>query len=312
MEKTIEWLLEDNNPAVKYNTLKYILNKNLLPEEEAAFKCQISLNEPVKSILAIQADNNPDSNVLYTFTPMYKSIFWQLYFLSVLGATVNPHLIDLPVKEFTKNMQSAKGSFPSTGRYKGNLICMQGMALEMLLLFGYSKDDFTVNLLNYINDNIYKNDFRCRYKQNLKCPWGATKVLKALNLLPESIKGNDSVKTVEKAKKFLISHDISEANYPRKKSRSGRWFLFGFPRGIWSDILELTGALVDSGCNKKNSNLKKALGYIMYKKNVNNRWRMEYSLNGKMPVDVEKKNMESKWVTYFALKTLVKSNFIKI
>jgi len=312
MEKTIEWLLEDNNPAVKYNTLKNILYINLLPEEENTLKHGISLNDPVKSIIELINTDTPGNENIYSYNPVYKSMFWQLYFLSVLGATVTIPLIDLPLKEFTKNMQSAKGSFPSIGRYKGSLNCMQGIVLEMLLLFGYFKDDFTVNLLNFINDDIYKNDFRCRYKQNLKCPWGATKILKALNLLPESLKGNDSIKTLEKAKKFLISHDIAEANYPRKKTRSSRWFHLSFPRGIWSDILELTGALVDAGCNKKNSNIKKALDYIMCKKNSKNRWRMEYSLNGKMPVDVEKKNNESKWITYFALKTLVKSNFLKI
>ncbi|MBN1299203.1 MAG: hypothetical protein JW997_05905, partial [Actinobacteria bacterium] len=158
----------------------------------------------------------------------------------------------------------------------------------------------------------YKNDFRCKYKQNLKCPWGAIKILKAMNLLKDDLKTSETAIATDKARQFLISHDIAEANYPRKKPRSNQWFLFGFPRGLRCDILELTGALVDAGCSKQNPNLKKALKYILGKKNSEGLWKMEYSLNGKMLVDVEKKNKPSKWITYFALKTLKCSNYITI
>jgi len=37
---------------------------------------------------------------------------------------------------------------------------------------------------------------------------------------------------------------------------------------------------------------------------------MEYSLNGRMLVDIEKKNKPSKWITYFALKTLYNSKYL--
>jgi len=39
---------------------------------------------------------------------------------------------------------------------------------------------------------------------------------------------------------------------------------------------------------------------------------MEYSLNGKMLVDIEKNNKPSKWISYFALKSFIKSKFRSI
>jgi hypothetical protein len=88
--------------------------------------------------------------------------------------------------------------------------------------------------------------------------------------------------------------------------------MFGFPRGFQSDILELSCSLVDAGCTVNNSNLKKALKFIHKKRLDDNRWKMDFSLNGKMLVDIEKRNKPSKWITFLAIKTLVRSDYLKL
>jgi len=208
-------------------------------------------------------------------------------------------------------MQNDKGSFPSIGRSTGNLPCMQGMTLEMLLRLGYAEEDFIKKAIGFITDFIYRTDYRCKYWQNFKCPWGTVKILKAFNLIPQEKRDEAVLSTINKAIKFLLSHNIVEAKYPSKKPRSSQWFLFGFPRGYQSDILELTSALVDAGCSKNVANLKAALKYIFAKRQKDGTWKMEFTLNGRMLVDIEKKNKPSKWITFFALKTLLKSGYIK-
>lgn len=86
--------------------------------------------------------------------------------------------------------------------------------------------------------------------------------------------------------------------------------MFGYPRSYQSDILELVSAIVDAGCDKHSQNVKKALDYILYKRLPDGTWKMEYSLNGRMLADIEKKNKPSKWITYFALKTLYNSKYL--
>ncbi len=208
------------------------------------------------------------------------------------------------------DMQTSNGAFPSAGRYSGNLMCMQGITLEMLLRFGYFDTSFTQRLIDFVTDIVFRNDFRCKYRQQLKCPWGIAKIVRALNNIPLENRNESINKTLGKATKFLLSHDIVEANYPRKKEKSRQWAIFGFPRGFQSDILEISQILVDAGCSKQNANLKNALKYIQDKKLDGWKWKMEFSLNGRMLVDIEKKNKPSKWITYFALKTLLKSKFI--
>jgi len=311
MEEIINWLLEDSNPSVKYYTIKNILGEKFNWQAENKLKKHILQSEQVKKILSLRDRAGWWISDNYSFNPLYKSTFWQVYFLSVLGATRELKAIDRSVRLCVKNMQSETGSFPSRERYTGNLICIQGLALEMFLRLGYEQEEFTSSLIDFITGIVFRNDFRCKYRGQLKCPWGAIKVLKAFNLIPERLRNPVITSTINKAIKFLIRYDIVEANYPRKKTRSPHWSLFGFPSGIRSDILELTGALVDSGCEKKNSNLKNALKYIYAKKDKDGFWKMEHSLNGKMLVDIERKNKPSKWVTYFALKTLLKSDYVR-
>lgn len=312
IEGTIKWLTQDDNPSVKYYTLKNILSEKLSEKEIAIHEKNIESSFPVKAILDLQDSQGWWLENKYGFSPYYKNTFWQVYFLSLLGLSKKNEKINQALNILIKNMQSPEGSFPSSYKYMGSLICFQGITLEMLMRLGYYGFSFTEKLIGFIIDAVYANDFRCKYKNQMKCPWGAIKVLKGLNLISSNHISSGVLATINKAKKFLISHDIVEANYPRKKSRSTQWHLFGFPRGYQSDILELTVTLVDSGCKKQNHNLKNALKYIYSKCDDNGCWKLEHSLNGKMLVDIEKRNRPSKWITYFALKTLLDSNYIKL
>ncbi|MBM3713541.1 MAG: hypothetical protein FJW56_08935 [Actinobacteria bacterium] len=311
MYKVIEWLLEDDNPAVKFYTRKYILPEIIYEDSCSDIEKQIISGEPVKSILNLQHPGGWWFEDSYFLNPLYKNTFWQLYFLSLLGTTRNIKSIDKAVRLIVNNMQSEKGSFLSTKKYKGNLICMQGIALEMLIRLGYLEEDFAKKLIFFINDIVYRDDFRCKYRQQLKCPWGAVKILKAFNLIPDKSRDDNVINTINKSTKFLLGHNIVEAKYPRKKLRSSQWFIFGFPRGFQSDILEIASSLVEAGCSPSNTNLKNALKYISNKRLTDGSWKMEFSLNGRMLVDIEKKNKPSKWITFIALKTLIKSGYIK-
>jgi hypothetical protein len=311
MEEIVGWLLQDDNPSVKYFTRKDILGEKLSKNEAEALNKEILASEPVKSILGLQNSQGWWYEDNFTFNPLYKNTFWQLYFLSQLGINNSNKDVDKAVHLIIKHMQNDKGSFPSVGRYTGNLPCMQGITLEMLLRLGYTNEDFMKKAIGFLTDFVFRTDYRCKYRQNFKCPWGTVKILKAFNLILPDKRDEMVTSASNRAIKFLLSHNIVEAKYPRKKPKSNQWFLFGFPRGCQSDILELTSALVDAGCNKNASNIKAALKYISAKRQKDGTWKMEFTLNGRMLTDIEKKNKSSKWITFFALKTLLKSGYIK-
>ncbi len=311
MESVIAWLTEDNNPYIKYLTHKNILGKKVNKKSSPKIIDHIADYEVVSAILGMQNKEGWWGTDAYSFNPLYKNTFWQLYFLSVMGITRRIGGIDRAVDLVVSHIQKDDGSFSSGSRYSGNLCCMEGISLEMLLRLGYVDYDFTKKAVDFINNLVYRESFRCKYRQNLRCPWGAIKILKAYNLIPARYIDEKIESTKKKALDFLVKYDIVEASYPRKKERSNHWFMFGYPRSYRSDILELVSAVIDGGCSKNSHNVKRALDYILSKRLADGTWRMEYSLNGRMLVDIEKKNKPSKWITYFALKTLYKSKYLE-
>jgi hypothetical protein len=314
MESTIEWLIDKKDPYINYLTNKNILGKKYLKKTfESKIVFDVANSEPAASILNLRNKNGSwGEDKQGSFNPLYKNTFWQLYFLSLLGVKKNIDGIDKGIDLVIEKMQEKEGSFPSRSRYKGILPCMQGIALEMLIRLNYHDNDFTKKTITFINDLAFRENFRCKYRQNLKCPWGAIKILKAFNLISPKKSTGDTLNTKKMASDFLVRYNISKANYPRRKKRSGHWFTFGFPRGYQSDILELVGVLVDAGVNINSNNIKKALDFIDSKRGPEGSWKLEYSLNGRMLVDFEHKNKPSKWITYMALKALYNSNYLKL
>lgn len=311
MEPVITWLTEISDPYVGYLTRKNILGEKINKKKSPEIIDNIANREPVSIILSMQNREGWWGIDNYSFNPLYKNTFWQLYFLSIMGITKRVSGIDKAVSLVVSNIQKDNGSFRPDSGYTKTLCCMQGITLEMLLRLGYIDHDFTKKGIDFINNMVYRESFRCKYRQNLRCPWGAIKILKAYNLIPDKYIDEKTESTKKKALDFLIKYDIVEAAYPRKKNKSNHWSMFGFPRSYQSDILELVSAVVDAGCGGDSHNVKKALDYILSKRLSDGTWNMEYSLNGRMLVDIEKKNKPSKWITYIALKTLYKSRYLE-
>ena len=86
------------------------------------------------------------------------------------------------------------------------------------------------------------------------------------------------------------------------KPKAG-WLKFGYPLHYNSDILEAMRSMADARV-KYDRRMDDALGVIERNMLPDGRWKLAFSLNGKMWVDIEKRGQPSKWVTYHALRVL--------
>ncbi len=99
----------------------------------------------------------------------------------------------------------------------------------------------------------------------------------------------------EKAKqRFLAENGMGELE------PNVSWTRFGFPLNYSSDILEAMFSLATVGTPMSPS-LAQPLQVILDKRGADGLWRLEKSLNGQMWVDVEEKGQPSKWITLFAM-----------
>jgi hypothetical protein len=155
----------------------------------------------------------------------------------------------------------------------------------------------------YRRSGVQAPGFVCSANYGLPCAWGAVRALWGLNRVPRT-QHTDVIQTaIETCADFLLRYDIARADYPHRERISSSWFKFGYPLGYVTDVLLNLEALVGAGYHD-DPRLGEATALVLSKQDDQGRWRMEYSYNGKMWVDVEKKGQPSKWVTLRALRVL--------
>lgn len=86
------------------------------------------------------------------------------------------------------------------------------------------------------------------------------------------------------------------------KAKMG-WLKFGYPLHYNSDIIEAMRSMVDAdiGYDKR---MNDSLDVIEKSRMRDGKWKLGFSLNGKMWIDIEKRGEPSKWITYHALRLL--------
>jgi hypothetical protein len=308
VEKTIEWLLETDNPSVRYLTLRHLLDR---PEGDAdvrAARRAIMDSEPVKKILSKQkADGywvKPDKG----YSPKYQATSWQILFLAELGTDGQNEIIQRGCEFWMSHAQSEQH-----GGFVHLIYCLNGNMIWALAALGFGEDPRVVRALDWLTGMITGElshtgsyswpDFGCGANDKLPCAWGAVKALRALANLPPALQSYKVKKATAATAEFLLSHDLAKADYPYRESISGEWFKFGFPLSYTSDVLEASLALCEAGYGR-DPRLKNAIKLIRSKRDAEGRWSMKHSLNGKMWSDIEVKGKPSKWVTLRATRVL--------
>ena len=101
----------------------------------------------------------------------------------------------------------------------------------------------------------------------------------------------------ERREQFITEHGSGELQ-PKTY-----WTRFGLPLNYNSDIIEAMLALASVG-TPMSDELAKPLEIIRRKRTADGVWLLDRTFNGKMWVDVETKGQPSKWITLFALLVL--------
>jgi prenyltransferase beta subunit len=180
---SINWLLENNNPSVRYLTLMDILNKSNKNSEVIESKKKIMESGLIQKILSKQ---NPKG---YWFEPenfyikrKYKGTVWNLIILAEIGADGNDKRIKKACEFILNNSQNKEsGGFAYSALKSGGgadskvLPCLSGNMVWSLICFGYI-DDFRVQkgiewITNYqrFDDGIQELPENWPYKKHINC-----------------------------------------------------------------------------------------------------------------------------------------------
>lgn len=322
-ETPLDWLLERDNPSVRYWALRDLLDKPEDSPEVMSTREDIMGSSLVTSILKSQHSDGYWVHERDMYLPKYKATTHQLLILAEAGAT-RTSMIEKGIEQvyrFQRNSGHFLTQLPKSERGKDSVVkdgcCFDGNILYYLNHFGYLDDPRTGKLLDFINDyyDSENTGWKCRaYPINpdavfpVNCYMGATKILKAFSMIPKKKRGAQMNEIIEQETEKILEQRIYK--YLRnpdggRKDKAG-WKRFGFPLFYQADLLEVMVTLTRLGVQDERMN--DALQIIKDTRQEDSKWLLKDSFNGKMWANIEEKNKPSKWVTLKAMYVLRKLN----
>ena len=315
MKPPHEWLLEKDNPSVRYFALKHLLDRSDDDSDVQAAQRAIMRSEPIKQILAAQEPEGYWAKPGSGYWPSYRSTAWQILFLAELGVSGRNRQVHRGCEYLLKHAQAIHGglSMLPNAAPRGTMHCHTGNLIWALIALGYDDDERIGRAVEWLAGAITGEDFDwfyasgtsgpgfcCAANNRRPCAWGAVKALRALAILPTQWQSTRIKKATSMTVEFLLRRDLAKADYPYTERVNSSWFKFGFPLSYTSDVLEASLALCEAGY-AHDVRLKNAIDLVLATRAADGRWVMQRSLNGKMWVDIETKGQPSKWVTLRAL-----------
>lgn len=329
-EQAIDWLLEKDDPGVRYLALRDLIgcspdDPDLLNARDAAHHAGA-----IPAILANMSDDGYWVEPGPGYNPKYHSTVWSMIMLAQLGASVAHDLRIAKAGAYVLDHALAPGGqFTTTGAPSGTADCLQGNLCAALIDLGCDdsrlEKAFEWTARSVTGEGVapasdrnapvryyagkYAPGFVCGANNRLPCAWGAVKVMLALGKCAPERRTPLIERAIQAGIDFLFSVDPADATYPSGYSDkpSGNWWKFGFPVFYVTDLLQNVEALAALGCGR-DPRLAHALNVIREKQDANGRWALEYDYAGKTWVDFGAKKQPNKWVTLRALRALKTAN----
>lgn len=317
-----DWLLEKDNPSVRYLALTDI--RGLPADDPLARQAKAAIMKTgvVPLILARQEAGGYWDKPEKFYTAKYKGTVWQLIILAELLAAGEDRRIRAAADYLLDTAQDMEsGGFSQhhdvkTGgvRREEVIPCLTGNVIWALIRFGYLRDPRVQRGIAWITDFQrfddgvddppqgwpYDNYEMC-WGRHI-CHMGVVKVLKALSEIPPAARSAQVRRTLEEGKEFMLKHHVFKRSHNLAQVSKPGWRRFGFPLMWQTDVLEILGILTRLGC--RDERMQEAVDLVESKQDDSGRWKLADNFNGRFQVDIEAKGEPSKWITLNALRVL--------
>lgn len=324
---SVSWLLESDNPGVRYLALRDLLD--LSPEDKKLKSARKAAHKegPIAKVLSKMNEEGYWVTPGPGYNPKYRSTVWAMILLAQLGASASEDKRIERACNYVLDHMAEGGQFTTTtsGAPSGTVDCLQGNLCWSLMEMGYDdprlKKAYEWMARTVTGDGIapveekdapvryyaYKcgPTFACGVNNQLPCAWGGVKVMLAFSKVPVDQRTSLIKKAIRQGTGFFFEIDPVTANYPTRlgDKPSRNWWKFGFPVFYVTDLLQLAEAFLGLGF-ENDPHLANTFKVIREKQDEEGRWPLEYEYTGKTWLDFGQMKQPNEWVTLRALKAL--------
>jgi hypothetical protein len=327
-----EWLLEPDDPGVRYLALRDIVEDG--DKEIKVARAKAHREGPIATILDNMAPEGYWVGPGHVYAPKCQGTVWSIISLAQLGASFEEDKrVGTACAYLLDHAMSRGGQFSSTGEAWKTFNCLQGNMVTSLMDLGCKDNRLDVacewtartvtgeglplkvtgeglavaerssaglHSLSYVTGPL----FACRSTQH--CAWAGAKVMMAFSRLQVERRSALIERAIEAGVKYFFSADPATADFPGEMASvpDSRWWKFHFPV-IGMDILQIAEALTALGYGS-DPRLANTLDLIRRKQDEDGRWLLEknYGYWHKWWVNYGSSGKPNKWVTLRALRVL--------
>ncbi len=286
------WLLDSENPSVRYWTLVDILDRPADDPKVLEARAALDQQPLVREVFALQHPEGywgDDETKPYTAQGAVAA----LNLLHMLGATPDQRTA-AGCDSFLKFCQHESGGFSMTKKVRSGIFpCTTGAHLPFLVYFGLEDDPRVRAAFTFlIEDMSTDNALDCGRYQHQDCLWGAIAALNGLAVLPADMRSAQSTRAVKR-----LANALLDAEYDFEGEHK-RWLTFGVPRA-W-DLVSALRALAAHGY-ARDLRFVPLLKLTLDRQDGQGRWLCG-SVSRTWPL--ERRNQPSKWITLDVLRLL--------
>jgi hypothetical protein len=335
----IDWLLEEDNPPVRFFTMRNLLDYRANDSELIAARESIEKYKPVQRILQKQNSDGSWMSNDEPYLPKYKSSYWQVMLLGMFGMDRSSPQIQCAVEHLLSFQHSDGGfvEFMERGARKEyqfvrertlaknkeipifdewapakiremELSCLTGNVALALIRLGYSEHKAVNESLRWLVEiqNI-DGGWLCPYwgahkKDKHGCFMGTITPLDAFSETPKRILTSRMKKAMKLGAEFLLMHRLFKSDHHDFKTINNQWLLLTFPQFFY-DILRGLSVVTKLGY-ATDPRIDDALASIMSKRLSTGEWPIERTHSGAKHAITERKGLPSKWITLEVLRVI--------
>jgi len=265
-ESALAWLLETNQPSVRYLALTNILDKGERDEEVASSRRAIPTGGWVAEILSKQQKGGWWETKDRLYQPKYLSTNWMLLVLSDLGATKSDRRVDKACRLWLHSFAKSDGGFGPDGS-KSSHLCTVGNTARALVKFGYEDDPRVKSAFEWMVENsAEKGGWSCFGSGRNLDSW---EPLSAFAAYPRQKWTRGMKRVVEKGAEFFLERELHIQG-----DHYEPWYRFHYPVHYYYDLLvglDFMTALGYGGDRR----LDHAVDVLMKKRGKDGRWRLD-------------------------------------